>query len=906
LHLNRPGPTPSPVVSKGTVYLLDTSFFIFRAYHALPPLTTSKGLATGAVHGVSTMLEKLIRDKKPQMLGCCFDMARATFRRELFPAYKANRLEPEPDLQVQFPYVRRLIAALEIPCLDLEGFEADDILATLAHRYESEGHDVVLVTGDKDLMQCVTDHVWLYDPMRDQEIRRPEVIEKFGVGPESVADVLGLMGDTSDNIPGVKGVGPKTASALIAHFGTIEAMLARTAEIETLPIRGAASVRKKIEEGAEMARLCYTLTIVKRDVPVSVEPEDLAFGKLATEELEALAEELEMHRLVPRMRTLAGDMGFAPHPTHEDPPPVVKAPAVKPDKGPAQQELLMSGSARAARQREAPAESVSDENFTATVAGMAGPKVVVAPIPEGDGAWVVAIADGDTTTCSSDTEAIKLALSDLSARGVSFVGHDLKALCREFGACLGDDGFDVGVASYLCDPEAGDHSREDICQRFLAEEAAVPASSKEALGQLHRAAEFLGAQLVGRELATLYRQLEHPLISILGHLEAHGVLIDREALGKISVDLEQRMSAMVANIYEAAGTQFNILSPVQLRDVLFTRLALPTRGLKKTKTGISTDSDVLEALAPLHPLPRLVLDYRLLAKLKSTYVDTLPRLADEGGRIHTRLRQTVAATGRLSSSDPNLQNIPIRTEEGAKIRSAFIAAPGALLVSADYNQIELRVLAHLAADDNLIEAFQSGQDIHTATSADMFEVPVEQVTPAMRREAKVVNYGIIYGMGPQRLSRELGISLPKAQQYIKRYFEKFPKVRVFYAAQLEHAREKGYVATLMGRRRYLPDILSDHGGLRQLAERVATNTPIQGSAADIIKKAMVDLDGALREAGLRSRLVLQIHDELLLEAPAHEVEEVSGLVVRVMENAASLLVPVVVDVGSGRNWAEAH
>jgi DNA polymerase-1 len=895
---------------KGTVYLLDTSFFIFRAYHALPPLTTSKGLATGAVHGVSTMLEKLIRDKKPRMMGCCFDTARNTFRGELFPAYKANRLEPEPDLQVQFPYVRRLIAALEIPCLDLEGYEADDILATLAHRYELEGRDVVLVTGDKDLMQCVTDHVWLYDPMRDQEIRRPEVVEKFGVGPESVADVLGLMGDTSDNIPGVKGVGPKTASALIAHFGTIEAMLARPAEIETLGIRGAASVRKKIEEGAEMARLCHRLAVVKRDVPVDVDPETLTFGKLATQELEALAAELEMHRLVPRMRTLAGEMGFAPYPVRESPSAMEAPPAAKPAPkrvdGPAQQELLMTGSARAARQADEAAVTQSGEEFAAAVARMKGPKIVVIAVPEGEGAWAVALADGDEVACAADPEAIKLALSELSARGVSFVGYDLKALCREFGACLGDDGFDISVASYLCDPEAGDHSREDVCARFLGEEAAMPAGSKEALGQIHRASEILGAQLVGRELATLYRQLEHPLISILGHIEAHGVLIDRSALGDISVDLERRMAALVAKIYEAAGTQFNILSPIQLRDVLFTRLALPTKGLKKTKTGISTDSDVLEALAALHPLPRLVLDYRMMAKLKSTYVDTLPRLADEGGRIHTRLRQTVAATGRLSSSDPNLQNIPIRTEEGAKIRTAFIAAPGARLVSADYNQIELRVLAHLSADENLIEAFQSGQDIHTATSADMFDLPLDQVTPAIRREAKVVNYGIIYGMGPQRLSRELGISLPKAQEYIKRYFEKFPKVRVFYATQLEHAREKGYVATLMGRRRYLPDILSDHGGLRQLAERVATNTPIQGSAADIIKKAMVDLDGALREAGLRSRLVLQIHDELLLEAPDEEVEEVSDLVVRVMENAASLLVPVVVDVGSGRNWAEAH
>jgi DNA polymerase-1 len=389
-------------------------------------------------------------------------------------------------------------------------------------------------------------------------------------------------------------------------------------------------------------------------------------------------------------------------------------------------------------------------------------------------------------------------------------------------------------------------------------------------------------------------------------MEAHGVLLDRGALAKMSTDLEGRMALTVEKVFEAADSRFNILSPIQLRDVLFTKLGLPTKGIKKTKTGLSTDSEALESLAPLHPLPALVLEYRSMAKLKSTYVDALPRMADGGGRIHTRLNQTVTATGRLSSSDPNLQNIPVRTEEGARIRAAFIAGPGARLVSADYNQIELRVLAHLSDDANLIEAFASGQDIHSATSADMFEVPVEQVTPPMRREAKVVNYGILYGMGAQRLSRELGITRPRAEEYIKRYFEKYPNVQKFYASQLEHAQQYGFVSTLMGRRRYLPDIGSDHGGRRQMAERVATNTPIQGSAADIIKKAMVDLDAALAKAGLATRLVLQIHDELLLEAPEAEVDEASRLVTRVMEGAVSLRVPVVVDVGSGHNWGEAH
>lgn len=901
-------PDTSAVASKGTVYLLDTSFFIFRAYHALPPLTTSKGLPTNAVQGVSTMLEKLIRERRPTMMGACFDTARATFRRDLFPAYKANRLEPDEELRAQFPYVRRLVAALEIPVLDREGYEADDILATLAARYEGEGYDVVIVSGDKDMMQCVTDRVSLLDPMRDLEIRKEQVFEKFGVGPEGVSEVLGLMGDSSDNIPGVKGVGPKTASALIAHFGTIDAMLARTAEIETLPIRGAASVRKKIEEGADMARLCRTLAEVRRDVPVEVEPAQLQLGHLATDELAALADELEMHRLVARMQALAGDAGLAPHPSRTSPASGAlresPAPAAAPrasSREMSQGEMAFGGAASTSEPTAG-----SPEEFLRFVEDIGAGTVTAACEEDAHGRWTVALQASGVRAGCDDPGAIRQGLATIASRGASLVGFDLKALCREFEAVPGGDGFDLGVASYLCDPEAGDHSFEDVCARFLGEAASEPAAGDAALGQVERAAEVLRAQLETRSLTALYRDLEHPLVSILGAMEARGVLVDVAALDGISAELEARMAELVERVYAAAGERFNVLSPVQLRQILFERLALPSKGIKKTKTGLSTDSDALEALAPLHPLPALVLEYRGMAKLKSTYVDALPRLADEAGRIHTRLNQTVAATGRLSSSDPNLQNIPVRTEEGARIRSAFVAPSGWVLVSADYNQIELRVLAHLAADDNLIEAFASGQDIHTATSADMFEVPIEQVTPSMRRDAKVVNYGIVYGMGPQRLSRELGISRQKAEEYIKRYFEKFPKVQRFYASQLDHAREHGFVSTLMGRRRYLPDIASDHGGRRQMAERVATNTPIQGSAADIIKKAMVDLDGALAASGLSSRPVLQIHDELLLEAPLAEVEETSRLLVRVMEGAASLRVPIVVDVGHGRTWADAH
>ncbi|MFN2375697.1 MAG: 5'-3' exonuclease H3TH domain-containing protein, partial [Candidatus Binatia bacterium] len=479
-------------MGKGTVYLLDTSFFIFRAYHALPPLTTSKGVPTNAVHGVSTMLEKLMRERRPVFMGACFDTARATFRRDLYPAYKANRLEPDEELRVQFPFVRRLVAALEIPVLDREGFEADDILATLARRYEDDGYEVVLVTGDKDLMQCVTDHTSLMDPMRDLVIGRDGVHEKFGVGPEAVPEVLGLMGDSSDNIPGVKGIGPKTATALIAHFGTIEAMLERSAEIETLPIRGAAGVRKKIEEGAEMARLCRFLAEVKRDVPVEVEPDQLRIGHLATDELSALADELEMHRLVARMKALAGDLGSGPRLARADAADAAAAPAVKKaGRGVAGDQQEFGMGARADGETAAPASSLlSGNDFGAAVAALQGPRVF-ASVEEDNEGWTVAFGAGGAVAACREREAAVAALAGLAARGASLVGFDLKALCREFGAVPGKDGLDLGVASYLCDPEAGDHSREDVCRRFLREEACEPAEGEAAFGQLARAAEAL-------------------------------------------------------------------------------------------------------------------------------------------------------------------------------------------------------------------------------------------------------------------------------------------------------------------------------------------------------------------------------------------------------------------------------
>jgi len=507
-------------------------------------------------------------------------------------------------------------------------------------------------------------------------------------------------------------------------------------------------------------------------------------------------------------------------------------------------------------------------------------------------------------------EALAACFATLSASESALRGHDLKGLCRRYDAAPGAEGLDLGVASYLVDPSLGDHGAADVTRRFLDEDLVTDLidadARRSALDQVARLVTILSAELAARQQTNLYREIEHPLIAVLAGIEATGILLDVELLARMSVDLDKRMRELVGKITEAAGGPFNILSPVQLREVLFGRLKLPTKGVKTTKTGPSTDSDTLQALAAQHPLPGLVLEYRALAKLKSTYVDALPRQVDRHSRIHTTMNQTVTATGRLSSSDPNLQNIPIRTEDGSLIRRAFIAEPGHLLVSADYNQIELRVLAHLSGDGTLIEAFQRGDDIHSRTAREIFDVDAQAVTPAMRRAAKVINFGIIYGMGPVRMSRELGIPRSQAADYIDRYFARYPMVRRFYGDMLDAARRDGFVSTLLGRRRYLPEIHSEHGGQRQLAERVATNTPIQGSAADIIKLAMVRLAEGFRAQAVTARLVLQIHDELLIECPKPELDQVVTLTREAMEGAVELAVPVVVDIGHGESWAQAH
>lgn len=886
-------PCRVPARGSSAVYLIDISFFIFRAYHALPPLSASDGTPTNAVHGVATMLERLIREEEPAYLAAAFDTPGKTFRNDLFPEYKANREEPDEELSLQFPLVRRLVNALSICSVEDGGFEADDLLATLAKRFSDQGMEVVIVTGDKDLMQCVSDNVSLFDPVKNKRVKSAQVVEKFGVGPEHVAEVLGLMGDSSDNIPGVKGVGPKTASALISHFGSLEDVIERSEEIEEMGIRGAKSVRAKIEAGVESARLCTDLATVRDDVDMQLELDDLALKPPNLDALEALAQELELSRLVDR---IVGQRGGRKDATTAAEPDQ----AAKREGKPAAKKPDETGAAEV-REREPRARGDWKNLGSGEVFA-----ILEYPAP---GPPLLCLGDGRQEAAVEGADEIRAALEGLSNQGASLTGYDLKALCRDYDAEVGGEGLDLGVASYLIDSSLGDHGVDDVTSRFLGEDgvaASSPEEESKALDQVARLAAIARTELAARAQTELYETVEHPLIGVLGRIEARGILLDTERLAAISTDLDGRMAKVVKKVFAAAGHEFNILSPVQLRQVLYEELGLSTKGIKKTKTGPSTDSDSLRSLGDQHPLPNLVLEYRGMAKLKSTYVDALPRLVDENSRIHTRLNQTVTATGRLSSSDPNLQNIPIRTEDGSLIRTAFVAGRGRRLVSADYNQIELRVLAHLSGDPTLVEAFERGDDIHDRTASELFETSPSDLTPAMRREAKVINYGIIYGMGPVRMSRELGISRAKAGEYIERYFETYAGVQEFYAAMLDAARRDGYVTTILGRRRYLPDIHGEHGGQRQLAERVATNTPIQGSAADIIKLAMVRLERDLTEAGLEARMVLQIHDELLLECPKRELDQVVSITKAAMEGAYELAVPVVVDVGSGPNWAEAH
>ncbi len=850
--------------------LVDGSGYIFRAFHALPPMNTSRGLPTQAVFGFIRMLLKLLKDARPSHIAIVFDSPKRTFRDDLFADYKANRSEAPNDLIVQIPYIHRAVEAFRIKSLMIEGFEADDVIGTLAKRAAKEDFVVTLITADKDFMQLVGPHVTLWDTMRDRRIGTREVRERFGVEPSALIEIQALTGDTIDNIKGVPGVGEKTAAALIQKFGGIKQLYENLDRIEESGIRGAKKVAGLLAEHRAAVDLARKLVRIETDMPLKIEPDEFAWHGVDEKLGAELMRELEFNSIIREISPSQADL------------PGLESTAK-------------------------PAAAVRGKDLTDALKVLAAaPRIAVDLTESETGQDTLQIGGADTTIVVEQDE-IASAASLLSAEHPLKSCHDLKnqieAFARHRIALKGVD-FDTMLAGFLINSGQGEPSLTHLYHEYLAPlGASSPPGTNAAL--IRNLREALTERLEGDGLTSMYNEIEMPIAPILAEMETAGIGIDGDALKIISKEFAEEMSRLERECYELAGREFNLNSPIQLREVLFTHLKLSAKGLKKTKSGFSTDADTLEKLAAVHPMPRKLIEYRTVSKLKSTYADALSEVIRSGtGRIHTTWHQALVPTGRVSSSDPNLQNIPTRSVEGRRIRRAFVPKPGCVFVSADYSQIDLRVMAHLSGDKTLVEAFTTGEDIHIRTATEVLGVTPDKVNAEARRLAKVINFGIIYGMGAQRLAGELGIALSEASDYIKRYFERLPGVRAWLDDTVRIARTTGYVTTMYGRRRYLPELNSQPGGARAQAERIAINTPIQGTAADLIKLAMIRLDRVLKERGLGARMILQVHDELLLEAPENEWQEAAKLAKREMEGVAELKIPLKVELKSGPNWAE--
>ncbi|MHB8418333.1 MAG: DNA polymerase I [Myxococcales bacterium] len=895
--------------ARPTLILIDGSSYIFRAYHAVPHLSNRKGVPTNAVYGFTNMLLKALREARPTHVAMALDRDGHTFRHEIDPQYKANRSEPPDDLKPQFALVRQVIEALNVPLLEVAHVEADDVIGTVAMRAREKGFRVVVVTGDKDFMQLVGPDVLLFDSMRDKWTGPAEVLEKLGVGPERVIDLMSLCGDDVDNVPGVPGVGPKTAAQLIQRFGSLDALLARLSEVERPKLREALIAS---QDGIRRAR---QLVSIRLDVPLEVQPEDLARRPPHVAQVGKLFEELEFTRLVRDLHAILGEAG--PVPALAAPPEAAAvawaAPEIRAEPAEVEEAVaFLRAGGQVALHADVVGEGPIPEQLRGVAAAAFPPGVAGSPR-----AFFFPLAKGVP-------HALRALLEDARAPKVGFgLERSWTALRRSEVRLAGID-FDVELASYLLD--AGrqqllvDVARERLgaIPPALAElpsskrlslagvdvELAAPVACASAEAAL-RLAGGLDGELREQGLAPLFRELEMPLLPILAEMEWTGVLVDRQSLEALSAEVGAAIQALLRRIYELAGHELNVASNKQLGQVLFEELKLPV--LRRTKTGPSTEQEVLEKLAEQHPLPAAVLEHRQLSKLKGTYLDALPPLIDpRDGRVHTTFSQATAATGRLASSDPNLQNIPTRTDLGRRIRRAFVAAPGHRLISADYSQIELRVLAHVSEDAALCDGFARGEDVHTRTAAEVFSVAPEAVTAQMRRTAKAINFGIAYGQSAFGLSQRLDLPPAEAQAIIDRYFARYAGVRVWLDRTIAEARRDGRVSTLFGRRRLLPDIHSKNPSVRQAAERMAVNTPIQGTAADLIKRAMLRADAFLKQRGLATRMILQVHDELIFEAPEAEVERATALAREAMEGAGELRVPLAVTVGVGVSWDEIH
>jgi DNA polymerase-1 len=886
-----------------TVYLIDGSAQVHRAFFAIRGLATSRGLPTGGVYGFTTMLRKLYQDEDPEWVGISFDLPGATFRHEQYKEYKATRRRMDDDLAVQLPYVSRVCEAFGLPRLDVQGYEADDVIATLARQAVEQGYKVVVVSGDKDLLQLVTEDVLVLNPGREGSgatlYDAKTVEEKFGVAPERVVDMLALVGDSVDNVPGVPGIGEKGARDLVKEYGSLEGVLENVEKVKR------AAYREGLQQHAADARLSKELVTLRLDVPVALELE-----KLRRREPDRAA----AHRLFTELEFVALAKEFAPEPT-----------ATGTVHDLVTTESALRGFVDRARQAGQLALSLlrsGREPMRARIVGLGlasepGRAVYVPFEPS-------PFELDESIPPARALELLRPLFEDPRVRKLSARSKLDRIVLGRAGVGYEGLAFDTFVASYLLNPGRRTTTMEDLAFEYLTERARPAGGLFEGavegapLGELARAAAQeadltlrlsapMTARLAEEGLSDVFHTMELPLVEVLAEMERTGVRVNLDYLAEMSRDMEGQLATLTRQIYELAGREFNINSPIQLRDILFNCLGLRS-GKKTAKTRAqSTAEEVLEELAQHHDICRRILEYRSVQKLKSTYVDALPVLVNpDTGRIHASFNQTVAATGRIAVSDPNLQNIPIRTAEGRKIRDAFVADAGWLLLSADYSQIELRVLAHLSKDPTLIDTFRRGEDVHDRTSREVFG-PLSAVPPdEQRRVSKMVNYALMYGKTAFTLAKDIGVPQKQAEAFIQAYFARFSQVRGFIDETIARARQTGHVRTLLGRLRRLPDLKSPNFQVRMEAERQAMNTPVQGSAADLIKKAMIDLHRELRRRRLRSRLILQIHDELLLEVPEEEAETARALVREIMEGALPLDVPLVADARVGSSWAEVH
>ena len=849
--------------------LLDGYSLMYRAYHALQtPMSAPDGTPTNAVHGFVMMLMKIIDEERPDGLAVAFDMHAPTFRAELFSEYKATRKPMPDDLRAQDPIIRELIARMEIPTLECPGYEADDILGTISRACEEGGREALLVTGDRDSFQLAGPHTTiLYTRKGISDTCRvtPDYVqETYGVTPAQLIDVKSLMGDTSDNIPGVAGVGEKTALRLIQTYGSLEATLAGAPEGEK------GKLRERLISGAAQARMSWKLAKIVRDAPIEAQFDKWKLGALSGG--------------IPRLRELGMNMAARKlEALCKEICPEAAAPAVSAPRASARKvsQLLSASEIERACAGALDAEWVAVElgqSFT-----LAAPEICLSL---GLG--------GDLLSPGVEPEAALRAAEALIARAGRVELWNLKALPGEIESLRGR-AFDVMLAGYVLNPQRRSFSAESLCEDAgVSDYARCPALA------IHRLAEIQARELRERDLEEVYSALEMPLAEVLRGMEREGFLVDAAALEALGERFDAEIARLTAEIYAAAGAPFNLNSPKQLGEVLFERMGLPAP--KKTARGYSTNAEVLEALAEHHPISAQILEYRKYAKLRSTYIDSLIALRDGEGRVHTHFDQVATATGRLSSTEPNLQNIPVRTELGREIRGAFIARSGWVLVDADYSQIELRVLAHISGDETMIAAFRADEDIHARTAAEVYGVPLDQVTPQMRSASKAVNFGIVYGISDFALAKNIGVSRAEAKDFISRYFERYPGVRAYMERSVQEARARGYALTLMGRRRYLPELASANFNVRSFGERCAMNSPIQGTAADIIKLAMIRVDAELKARGMRARLILQVHDELIIEAPREESAAAEALLRECMEGVMRLEVPLKTEITTGGDW----